>query len=172
LPADTRIFNLVAIGGMGKSALTWKWFNNDIAPNELPKLPDGSGGASTRATRTGQLFTPRAGLRFGGYQKKKSARWSHQSVKTSSGRFSIRSPSCSCSTDWSAFSSPTRAWMRPQMLDDDLDEETAHEEQNVRRHSGKQFAELTSKSTACVMHRCQRGPASCGGLPRFALHAS
>ena len=32
-----RIFNLVAIGGMGKSALTWKWFN-DIAPNELPKL--------------------------------------------------------------------------------------------------------------------------------------
>jgi len=37
VPADTRIFNLVAIGGMGKSALTWKWFN-DIAPNELPKL--------------------------------------------------------------------------------------------------------------------------------------
>ena len=37
VPADTRIFNLVAIGGMGKSALTWKWFN-DIAPNELPNL--------------------------------------------------------------------------------------------------------------------------------------
>jgi tetratricopeptide (TPR) repeat protein len=37
VPADTRIFNLVAIGGMGKSALTWKWFN-DIAPNELPRL--------------------------------------------------------------------------------------------------------------------------------------
>src|SRR5882724_6017469 len=37
VPADTRIFNLVAFGGMGKSALTWKWFN-DIAPNELPKL--------------------------------------------------------------------------------------------------------------------------------------
>ncbi len=37
VPAGTRIFNLVAIGGMGKSALTWKWFN-DIAPNELPKL--------------------------------------------------------------------------------------------------------------------------------------
>lgn len=37
VPADIRIFNLVAIGGMGKSALTWKWFN-DIAPNELPKL--------------------------------------------------------------------------------------------------------------------------------------
>jgi hypothetical protein len=37
VPAGTRIFNLVAIGGMGKSALTWKWFN-DIAPNEVPKL--------------------------------------------------------------------------------------------------------------------------------------
>lgn len=30
-----RIFNVVAIGGMGKSALTWKWFN-EIAPVEQP----------------------------------------------------------------------------------------------------------------------------------------
>ncbi len=37
VPDNTRIFNLVAIGGMGKSALAWKWFN-DIAPNELPNL--------------------------------------------------------------------------------------------------------------------------------------
>lgn len=37
VPADTRIFSVVAIGGMGKSALTWKWFE-DIAPNELPNL--------------------------------------------------------------------------------------------------------------------------------------
>ncbi|MCX6900286.1 MAG: DUF4062 domain-containing protein [Verrucomicrobia bacterium] len=37
VPASTRLFNQVAIGGMGKSALSWKWFN-DIAPNELPKL--------------------------------------------------------------------------------------------------------------------------------------
>lgn len=35
IPVDTHIVNVVAIGGMGKSALTWKWFN-DIAPNELP----------------------------------------------------------------------------------------------------------------------------------------
>jgi tetratricopeptide (TPR) repeat protein len=34
---DTRIFSIIAIGGMGKSALTWKWFE-DIAPNELPNL--------------------------------------------------------------------------------------------------------------------------------------
>jgi hypothetical protein len=32
-----RIFNIVAIGGMGKSALTWKWFN-DIAPHEMKPL--------------------------------------------------------------------------------------------------------------------------------------
>lgn len=35
VPDSVRLFNLVAIGGMGKSALTWKWFN-DIAPHELP----------------------------------------------------------------------------------------------------------------------------------------
>ncbi len=34
---QARIFNVVAIGGMGKSALTWKWFN-DIAPNEMEPL--------------------------------------------------------------------------------------------------------------------------------------
>jgi tetratricopeptide (TPR) repeat protein len=32
-----RIFNVVAIGGMGKSAMTWKWFN-DIAPQEMNPL--------------------------------------------------------------------------------------------------------------------------------------
>lgn len=37
VPAGICLFNVVAIGGMGKSALTWKWFN-DIAPNELPHL--------------------------------------------------------------------------------------------------------------------------------------
>jgi hypothetical protein len=35
--SDARIFCLVAIGGMGKSALTWKWFNK-IAPNEMKQL--------------------------------------------------------------------------------------------------------------------------------------
>lgn len=32
-----RVFSFVAIGGMGKSALTWKWFNQ-IAPNEIKPL--------------------------------------------------------------------------------------------------------------------------------------
>jgi tetratricopeptide (TPR) repeat protein len=31
---DARVFCLVAIGGMGKSALAWKWFN-EIAPKEM-----------------------------------------------------------------------------------------------------------------------------------------
>src|SRR5260370_22931371 len=32
-----RILNIVAIGGMGKSALSWKWFH-DIAPHEMRPL--------------------------------------------------------------------------------------------------------------------------------------
>ncbi len=34
---QARILSIVAIGGMGKSALTWKWFN-DIAPHEMQPL--------------------------------------------------------------------------------------------------------------------------------------
>jgi hypothetical protein len=34
---DARVFCFVAIGGMGKSAVTWKWFNQ-IAPNEMKPL--------------------------------------------------------------------------------------------------------------------------------------
>lgn len=34
---QAHIFNIVAIGGMGKSALTWKWFN-DIAPDKMNPL--------------------------------------------------------------------------------------------------------------------------------------
>lgn len=34
---QARILNIVAIGGLGKSALTWKWFN-DIAPQEMKPL--------------------------------------------------------------------------------------------------------------------------------------
>jgi len=33
----TRILSVIAIGGMGKSALTWKWFN-DIVPQEMKPL--------------------------------------------------------------------------------------------------------------------------------------
>jgi len=37
-PADfVRIMSIIAIGGMGKSALTWKWFN-DVAPQEMKGL--------------------------------------------------------------------------------------------------------------------------------------
>src|SRR6266581_3387088 len=35
--SQARILSIVAIGGMGKSALTWKWFN-DIAPHEMQPL--------------------------------------------------------------------------------------------------------------------------------------
>ena len=35
--ADVRVLNVLAIDGMGKSALTWKWFH-DIAPHEMRPL--------------------------------------------------------------------------------------------------------------------------------------
>lgn len=35
--SNAKIFCLVAIGGMGKSALAWKWFQ-EIAPKEMPEL--------------------------------------------------------------------------------------------------------------------------------------
>lgn len=38
--SSIRLFNIVAIGGMGKSALTWKWFQ-EIAPQELRGKIDG-----------------------------------------------------------------------------------------------------------------------------------
>jgi tetratricopeptide (TPR) repeat protein len=34
---QSHILNIVALGGIGKSALTWKWFN-DIAPQEMKSL--------------------------------------------------------------------------------------------------------------------------------------
>lgn len=34
---QARILNIVALGGMGKSAITWKWFNN-MAPNEMKPM--------------------------------------------------------------------------------------------------------------------------------------
>ncbi len=34
---DVRIMNVIALGGMGKSALLWKWFN-DVVPFEKPDL--------------------------------------------------------------------------------------------------------------------------------------
>src|SRR6185369_8933047 len=37
-PADSvRVMSVAAIGGMGKSALTWRWFN-DVAPQEMKNL--------------------------------------------------------------------------------------------------------------------------------------
>ena len=45
-----RLFCFVAIGGMGKSALTWKWFQQ-IAPQEMHPLAADSGGASMSPMR-------------------------------------------------------------------------------------------------------------------------
>jgi len=45
---NAPIFNVVAIGGMGKSALTWHWFHQ-VAPLEMKPLAGACGGAFTKA---------------------------------------------------------------------------------------------------------------------------
>jgi tetratricopeptide (TPR) repeat protein len=54
-----RILNVVAIGGMGKSALTWKWFN-DIAAQEMRPLAGRMWWAFYESDATFENFVTRA----------------------------------------------------------------------------------------------------------------
>jgi hypothetical protein len=54
-----RILNIVAIGGLGKSALTWKWFN-DIAPQEMKPLAGRMWWSFYESDATFENFTTRA----------------------------------------------------------------------------------------------------------------
>src|SRR3712207_6043736 len=53
-----RILNVVAVGGMGKSALTWKWFN-DIAPQEMSPLAGGMWWSFYESNATFETFVTR-----------------------------------------------------------------------------------------------------------------
>ena len=91
-----RLFTVVAIGGMGKSALTWKWFN-DIAPNELP--PRGAHVVELlRERRLFENFVIRALAYAAGLPEAEVRQMPATGVKTSSGRCSTSGPSCWCST--------------------------------------------------------------------------
>ena len=54
-----HILNIVAIGGLGKSALTWKWFN-DIAPQEIKPLAGRMWWSFYESDATFQNFVTRA----------------------------------------------------------------------------------------------------------------
>ena len=54
-----RIMHVIAIGGMGKSALTWKWFS-EIAPQEMPGLKGRLWWSFYESDATFANFVPRA----------------------------------------------------------------------------------------------------------------
>src|SRR6185369_16346465 len=59
-PAESvRIMCVVAIGGMGKSALTWKWFN-EVAPQEMKDLAGGMWWSFYESDATFENFVTRA----------------------------------------------------------------------------------------------------------------
>lgn len=138
VPADTRIFNLVAIGGMGKSALTWKWFN-DIAPNELPKLAGRMWWSFYESDAHYDNFIIRA-LAYVSSQSEKDVR-AMKSFEREDQLWQIldREPFLLVLDGLERILLAYSRMDAPRMLDDDLDEETAHEErmfagipQNIR----------------------------------------
>ena len=54
-----HVLNVVAVGGMGKSALTWKWFN-DIAPQEMKPLAGRLWWSFYESDATSENFVTRA----------------------------------------------------------------------------------------------------------------
>jgi tetratricopeptide (TPR) repeat protein len=44
LTGDRNVLSIVAIGGMGKSALTWAWLQRDVLGFPLPAVPEADGG--------------------------------------------------------------------------------------------------------------------------------
>ncbi len=66
---DARIFCFVAIGGMGKSALTWKWFR-EVAPNEMKPLAGRLWWSFYESDATFENFLVRALCYVGGESEK------------------------------------------------------------------------------------------------------
>ena len=127
VPAVTRIFNLVAIGGMGKSALTWKWFN-DIAPNELPKLAGRMWWSFYESDAHWENFIIRA-LAYVSGQSEKDVRVMKSFEREEQLRQVLDQQPFLLVLD--GLERILLAYARmdaAQMLDDELDQETAHEE--------------------------------------------
>lgn len=127
VPADTRIFNLVAIGGMGKSALTWKWFN-DIAPNEMPGLAGRMWWSFYESDAHWENFIIRA-LAYVSGQSEKDVR-ELKSPDREGQLWSIldKEPFLIVLDGLERILLAYARMDAAQMLDDDLDAQTAHEE--------------------------------------------
>jgi hypothetical protein len=101
---QARVMNVVAIGGMGKSALTWKWFN-DIAPQELK--PNGRGWGRMwwsfyESDATFENFVTRALAYFTRRPREELRKFLWPTAKRNSWPCSTASPISSCWTGWNA----------------------------------------------------------------------
>ena len=127
VPADTRIFNLVAIGGMGKSALTWKWFN-DIAPNELPKLAGRMWWSFYESDAHWENFIIRALAYVSGQSEKAVREMKSPDREDQLWQILDQQPFLLVLDGLERILLAYARMDAAQMLDDDLDQETAHEE--------------------------------------------
>jgi hypothetical protein len=127
VPADTRIFNLVAIGGMGKSALTWKWFN-DIAPNELPKLAGRMWWSFYESDAHWENFIIRALAYVSELSEKKVREMKSPEREERLWQILDQKPFLLVLDGLERILLAYARMDAAQMLDDDLDQETAHEE--------------------------------------------
>ncbi|HXD34223.1 MAG TPA: DUF4062 domain-containing protein [Pyrinomonadaceae bacterium] len=127
VPAHTRIFNLVAIGGMGKSALTWKWFN-DIAPNELPNLAGHMWWSFYESDAHWVNFIIRALVYVSGLSEKEVREMKSPERENRLWNILDQQPFLIVLDGLERILLAYARMDAAQMLDDDLDLETAHEE--------------------------------------------
>src|SRR5258707_1611691 len=127
VPADTRIFNLVAIGGMGKSALTWKWFN-DVVPNELPKLAGRMWWSFYESDAHWENFIIRALAYVSGLSEKEVRKMKSPEREDRLWQILDQQPFLLVLDGLERILLAYARMDAAQMLDDDLDQETAHEE--------------------------------------------
>jgi uncharacterized protein (DUF924 family) len=127
VPADTRIFNLVAIGGMGKSALTWKWFN-EIAPNELPKLAGRMWWSFYESDAHYENFIIRALAYVSGTIRESLREMKSPDREDQLWQILDQQPFLLVLDGLERILLAYARMDAAQMLDDDLDQETAHEE--------------------------------------------
>lgn len=104
-----RVLVLLAIGGMGKSAVAWKWFHMTSRPRSCRRSQDECGGASTRPTpdSTTSCCAPSAISPAGRWRN--SGRCGHRSARRNCSTFSTASRTSSCWTASNGSCSPTVA---------------------------------------------------------------
>jgi len=110
LAFGARIFCFVAIGGMGKSALTWKWFQQ-IAPQEMQPLAGRLWWSFYESDASFENFLMRALAYVSGQSEEEVRAIPRQTEKHSSSRSWTSSPFCASSMASSVSFWRIIAWM-------------------------------------------------------------